>query len=65
VFDQVAGFGPLQQYFDDRAVEEIWINEPASNSQDVTYSQDEHLARLTLASGCRWDAEASHLPEAD
>ena len=28
VFDQVAGFGPLQQYFDDRAVEEIWINEP-------------------------------------
>ena len=28
VFDQVAGFGPLQQYFDDRSVEEIWINEP-------------------------------------
>lgn len=28
VFDQVAGFGPLQQYFDDRMVEEIWINEP-------------------------------------
>jgi pilus assembly protein CpaF len=28
VFDQVAGFGPLQQYFDDPAVEEIWINEP-------------------------------------
>jgi pilus assembly protein CpaF len=28
VFDQVAGFGPLQQYFDDRTVEEIWINEP-------------------------------------
>jgi pilus assembly protein CpaF len=28
VFDQVAGFGPLQQYLDDPAVEEIWINEP-------------------------------------
>jgi pilus assembly protein CpaF len=28
VFDQVAGFGPLQRYFQDRAVEEIWINEP-------------------------------------
>jgi pilus assembly protein CpaF len=28
VFDQVAGFGPLQRYFDDREVEEIWINEP-------------------------------------
>src|SRR4051794_12002870 len=24
----VAGYGPLQQYFDDPAVEEIWINEP-------------------------------------
>ncbi|MGI8667521.1 MAG: CpaF family protein [Jatrophihabitans sp.] len=28
VFDQVAGFGPLQQYLDDPSVEEIWINEP-------------------------------------
>ncbi len=28
VFDAVAGFGPLQRYFDDPAVEEIWINEP-------------------------------------
>jgi pilus assembly protein CpaF len=28
VFDQVAGFGPLQQYLDDPTVEEIWINEP-------------------------------------
>jgi pilus assembly protein CpaF len=24
----VAGYGPLQQYFDDPAVEEIWVNEP-------------------------------------
>jgi pilus assembly protein CpaF len=28
VFDAVAGFGPLQPYFDDPLVEEIWINEP-------------------------------------
>ncbi len=29
VWDDVAGFGPLQQYFDDPAVEEIWVNDPA------------------------------------
>jgi len=28
VYDAVAGFGPLQRYLDDPAVEEIWINEP-------------------------------------
>lgn len=28
VFDQVAGFGPLQRHLDDPTVEEIWINEP-------------------------------------
>src|SRR6478672_6641353 len=28
VLDTVAGFGPLQPYFDDPTVEEIWINEP-------------------------------------
>jgi pilus assembly protein CpaF len=28
VLDSVAGFGPLQRYLDDPAVEEIWINEP-------------------------------------
>lgn len=28
VWDTVAGFGPLQPYFDDPTVEEIWINEP-------------------------------------
>jgi pilus assembly protein CpaF len=28
VFDAVAGFGPLQRYFDDPTVEEIMINEP-------------------------------------
>lgn len=29
VKDAVAGFGPLQQYFDAPDVEEIWINEPS------------------------------------
>ncbi len=29
VLDTVAGFGPLQQYFDDPLVEEIWINSPS------------------------------------
>jgi pilus assembly protein CpaF len=28
VFDEVAGFGQLQQFFDDPTIEEIWINEP-------------------------------------
>ena len=28
VYDAVAGFGPLQQYFDDPQVEEVWINSP-------------------------------------
>ena len=28
IVDEVAGFGPLQPYFDDPLVEEIWINEP-------------------------------------
>jgi len=29
VMDAVAGYGPLQPYFDDPEVEEIWINEPS------------------------------------
>lgn len=28
VFDAVAGFGPLQRFFDDPDVEELWINSP-------------------------------------
>ena len=26
--DAVAGFGPLQRFFDDPEIEEIWVNEP-------------------------------------
>ncbi len=29
VWDAVAGFGPLQRYFDDPRVEEIWVNDPS------------------------------------
>lgn len=29
LWDSVAGYGPLQRYFDDPEVEEIWINEPS------------------------------------
>ena len=29
VFDAVAGFGPLQPFLDDPAIEEIWLNAPA------------------------------------
>lgn len=29
IFDQVSGFGPLQQYLDDPEVEEIWLNSPS------------------------------------
>ncbi len=29
LWDTVAGYGPLQQYFDDPRVEEIWVNEPS------------------------------------
>jgi len=29
VLDVVAGYGPLQRYFDDPTIEEIWINEPS------------------------------------
>jgi pilus assembly protein CpaF len=29
ILSMVAGHGPLQQYFDDPTVEEIWINEPS------------------------------------
>src|SRR5690606_7262927 len=30
VFDDLAGFGPLQRFFDDPTVEEIWINQPGT-----------------------------------
>jgi len=28
ILDHVAGYGPLQRYFDDPRIEEIWINAP-------------------------------------
>ncbi len=29
IWDSVAGYGPLQKYFDDPDIEEIWVNEPS------------------------------------
>src|SRR3978361_1603300 len=70
VFDQVAGFGPLQQYFDDRAVEEIWINEPGraviarhrrSQLAAVLPTSDEvadRVERMLRLSGRRLDLSA-------
>lgn len=29
LWDSVAGYGPLQPYFDDPTVEEIWVNQPS------------------------------------
>ena len=43
VFDQVAGFGPLQQYFDDRAVEKLW-----------TVCQSRHVAPLEASPPAEW-----------
>jgi Flp pilus assembly CpaF family ATPase len=35
VLDRVAGFGPLQRYLDDPAVEEIWVNHPADENAQL------------------------------
>jgi pilus assembly protein CpaF len=67
VFDQVAGFGVLQRYLDDPAVEEIWINEPGrvfiarrgrSELTTVILSSDEVadlVERMLRLSGRRLD----------
>jgi pilus assembly protein CpaF len=64
---RVAGFGPLQQYLDDPAVEEIWINDPSRvfvaregrhelTTTILTRAQvDELVERLLKASGRRVD----------
>jgi pilus assembly protein CpaF len=64
---RVAGFGPLQQYLDDPAVEEVWINDPARvfvaregrhelTTTILTRAQvDELVERLLKVSGRRVD----------
>ena len=64
---RVAGFGPLQKYLDDPAVEEIWINDPSRvfvaregrhelTTTILTRAQvDELVERLLKASGRRVD----------
>ncbi|MHB8340523.1 MAG: CpaF family protein [Mycobacteriales bacterium] len=67
VYDAVAGFGPLQRYFDDRSIEEIWINEPGRvfvarggcselTTTILSASQVQDLVeRMLLSSGRRVD----------
>ncbi|MDN5796675.1 MAG: hypothetical protein L0H79_13095 [Intrasporangium sp.] len=35
ILSVVAGYGPLQQYFDDPTVEELWINEPSRSAKHL------------------------------
>lgn len=56
VYDAVAGFGPLQQYFDDDRVEEVWINEPGR----VFVARD---GRSELTSTVLGDADVRFLVE--
>lgn len=67
VLDEVAGFGPLQQYLDDPSVEEIWINEPGKvfvarhGGNELTTTiltaqeVDDLVERMLKASGRRVD----------
>jgi len=48
VLDSVAGFGPLQRFFDDESVEEVWINAPG---------------RVFIARGGRSELTTTVLPE--
>ena len=64
---RVAGFGPLQGYLDDPAVEEIWINDPSrvwvarngrhelTNLMLTTAAVQELVERMLKASGRRID----------
>ncbi|MDL5350570.1 ATPase, T2SS/T4P/T4SS family [Microbacterium sp. zg-YB36] len=45
VLAAVSGFGPLQQYFDDPTVEEVWINAP----DRIFIARDGRAERLPLA----------------
>lgn len=66
-FSAVAGFGPLQQYFDDPEIEELWINEPGrvfiardGASELTTLVLDSHqvrdlVERMLRQSGRRLD----------
>ena len=42
VMDEVVGFGPLQPYLDDPAIEEIWVNAP-----ELVFVRDRDGSRLT------------------
>ena len=48
-FSAVAGFGPLQPYFDDPTIEEVWINEPGRVF--VARDGESELTTLVLDAG--------------
>ena len=61
VLDAVAGFGPLQRYFDDPEVEEVWINAPGrvfvarnGRSELTTTVLPESLIRDLVERMLRW-----------
>ena len=66
----IAGFGPLQQFFDDPGVEEVWLNEPGrvfvarqGKSELTTVVLDERevrdlVERMLRASGRRIDVSS-------
>ncbi len=61
VLDAVAGFGPLQRFFDDPEVEEVWINAPGrvfiarnGKSELTTTVLPEHLIRDLVERMLRW-----------
>ncbi|MDP1878666.1 MAG: hypothetical protein Q8M17_14040 [Actinomycetota bacterium] len=45
-FSAVAGFGPLQQYFDDPDVEELWINDRLTQGLKASPHRSGRLARV-------------------
>jgi pilus assembly protein CpaF len=49
VFDSLAGFGPLQRFFDDPEVEEIWVNDPGKVF--VARAGRSELTTLVLSAG--------------
>lgn len=61
VYDRVAGFGPLQAFFDDPEVEEVWINEPGrvfvarrGRSELTTTVLTEHEVRSLVERMLQW-----------
>jgi pilus assembly protein CpaF len=48
IIDNIAGYGPLQPFLDDRSVEEIWINEPVKTDLRLLYADQVRYLRQDL-----------------